>query len=275
MSAAVRTVLRVLTIALLALVTGAAAGCGGPKEEAPVPLVAPPAIKTAGELSAGMDLGYAPYAGIDASRQAGIDIDVAAALAERLGLKLVVVDIDPSEAATALADGRIDVALGGLRITDAALADVAFAGSYLVDGPVFFSAKEETLTLGTLGGRRVGAQLGSASFWRLESEFGEGETKSYETLRAAFEALKSGEVDVVAGDAVVGVYIARDFPGLRVAGQLEPAVPVGVAVRKDAPELESKVRESLDALAAEGVLETIRSKWTTGMPELAVEQPGS
>ncbi len=69
------------------------------------PQVTPPAIKEAGTLRVGVDLAYPPFAGEDNGQKVGIDIDVASALAERLGLKVALVDVKASEAATALADG--------------------------------------------------------------------------------------------------------------------------------------------------------------------------
>jgi polar amino acid transport system substrate-binding protein len=91
---------------------------------------------------------------------------------------------------------------------------------------------------------------------------------AYPTLREVFEALRDGEVDAVACDAVVGAYLARDFPGVVFVEQYGPAAPVGVLVATDAQDLEVKVREALDSLAADGVLDAIRTKWVGGLPEL-------
>ncbi|MDH4140496.1 MAG: hypothetical protein OEV43_07985, partial [Coriobacteriia bacterium] len=59
------------------------------------------------------------------------------------------------------------------------------------------------------------------------------------------------------------------------AGQVEPATPVGVAVKQDATELEDAVRSALDELAAGGVMETIRTKWVGDLPALETASPGS
>lgn len=242
------------------------------------PVVAPPVIGEAGVLRAGVDLGYPPFAGKDGSVEAGLDIDIAAAIADRLGLRLELVDTGADGAIEALDAGDIDIALGALQITDAVLANVAFAGSYLVDGPAFFSlattasaetsAAVPTVDPTSLGRLRVGAQKGSVAFWSLESEYGEGFAMAYESLAEAFSALAAGEIDVVVGDAAVGAYLARDHDGIAFAGQYGPASPIGVAIVKDAVELETAVRQTLDALAAEGVLDTIRAKWLGDLPAL-------
>jgi len=254
-------------------------GCE-PKAEEPelVPVVEPPVIGDAGVLKVGVDLSYPPFAGTDDGVNAGIDIDVAAAIAERLGLRLEVVDVKPSGMASALGDGTVDVMLGAVPITDAVLADVTTAGSYIIDGPAFFAttpaegSEVATLTIEQVASLRVGAQTGSAAFWALEAELGEGAVTGFDTLKGAFDALKAGDVDVIASGAVIGAYIARDYPGIAFAGQFGDAQPLGIAVRKDAAELEAAVRGTLDAMAADGVLQTIRRKWVGDLPQLTVSQ---
>jgi polar amino acid transport system substrate-binding protein len=248
-------------------------GCGQKEEPKPKPTVAPPAIGEAGKLRAGIDLSLPPFAGKDAGRKAGIDVDVAAALAERLGLAVTYVEVAPSEAATALADGTVDIVLS-VPITDADLTRVTAAGTYISDGPAAFiatdstSSIEPTMTLGTLPMVKVGAQNASQAYWIVSSEYGEDALESYESLREALAALDQGAVPAVVGDAVVGAYIARDFPRIRFAGQLAPAAPLTVAVAAENAALSDAVRSALDELAADGVLGSIRAKWVGELPEL-------
>ncbi|MHB1135809.1 MAG: substrate-binding periplasmic protein [Coriobacteriia bacterium] len=269
-----RIVAAMMAVALVASL----AGCQKKVEEPTLtPTVEPPVIAEAGVLRVGVDLSYPPFAGTDKGVQAGIDIDVAAAIAERLGCRLEVVDVKPSAMASALnAPGSVDIMLAAVPITDAVLADLATAGSYIVDGPAFFtrasaeSSQTAPITLEQSASLRIGAQRASASFWALEYEHGEGFVTGFDTLRGAFDALKAGDVDVVASSATVGAYIARDYPGIVFAGQFGDAEPLGVAVFKDAVELEAAVREALDGMAADGVLETIRRKWVGDLPQLSV-----
>ena len=260
-----------LTVAL-----ALSAGCSS-EPETPVlePKIAPPVIGKAGVLRVGVDADYPPFAGKDQGTEAGIDVDIAAAIAERLGLRLELVPVKPDTVAAAINDGRVDIALGATTITDAVLADMSTAGSYLINGPALFSVVESgtpapELDLGGLRGLRVAAQSESAAYWVIESEYGAEYAHTFGTLREAFEALVAGDEDVVAGDAAVGAYIARDFDGVRIVGQIGTAAPLGVVVRKDAVELEAEVRGVLDALSSEGVLGTITRKWLGEFPALEV-----
>jgi polar amino acid transport system substrate-binding protein len=251
-------------VAVLALV-----GCAGVTPVAKVvPKVKPPAIGKAGVLRATIDLGYPPFGGIAKQVKAGLDVDVASAVADQLGLKLEIVNAKPEAGAKLLRDRKADIMLAGLRIDQAIQYDVAFAGTYVNDGPAVFSTQETSITLEALAGRRIAVQRESATYWFLADQIGEDTLVVLPTLRDALAAAASGQVDFAAGDGVVGAYMLRGFPTLKLNGQPTPAVPLGVAVGKDTPDLEQAVRKALDTLAAQGVLETLRRKWMGDVPRL-------
>ena len=133
----------VMSLVMLALL---AVGCTTEEPE-PVltPSVEPPTIGEAGVLRAGVDMEYPPFAGTDKGREAGLDIDVASALATQLGLELTTVDVKPSEAATALADGTVDVVMS-VPFSEENLVSVSLAGTYATNGPGFFVSVDETST---------------------------------------------------------------------------------------------------------------------------------
>ncbi len=267
---------RALALLLSAMLMLGIAGCGGgTKKTSLTPTVVPPVIAKEGVLRAGVDLSYPPFAGEEKGQKVGIDVDVAAALAERLGLSLELVDLKPSGIPAALQNKQIDVALGAMSITDAVLAGVTPAGSYISDGPGYFSivasgTTAPEITSASLASMRVGCQKESSAFWSLESDYGEGFATPFESVRAGFDALKAGEIDVLVADAVVGAYIARDYTDARFVGQYGQATAVAVVVAPDASDLESAVREALDALSSEGVLDAIRTKWIGSLPVFEV-----
>lgn len=271
-----RRAVRLSIVLAMTVALALSAGCSSEPEE-PVlePKVAPPVIGEAGVLRVGVDVDYPPFAGEDQGTEAGIDVDIAAAIAGRLGLKLELVPVKPDTVAAAINDGRVDIALGATAITDAVLADISTAGSYLINGPALFSVVESgtpapELDIVALRGLRVAAQSESPAYWVVEAEYGADYVQAFDTLREALDALAAGEADVVAGDAAVGSYIARDFDDIRIVGQIGSAAPLGVTVRKDAVELEAEVRGVLDALSSEGVLDTITRKWLGEFPVLEV-----
>lgn len=261
---------RAALVGALAL-TLAAAACA-PAEQpdpGPQPRVSPPVIGEAGVLRVGIDFSHPPYAGRDEGREAGIDVDVASALASELALEPRFIEVAPEDAAAALQRREVDIVMS-VPFTDDAVLGATFAGWYTESGPVLFASEETSVTPEELGGKRIAVQQGSAAYWSLVYEFGEEGLVVTETLRGAFEALRAGDADVVAGDALVSAYIARGFEGVRFAAQLEPATPIGIVVAPEATELEPVIREALDSLAAGGVLDTIRAKWVYDLPPLGI-----
>jgi polar amino acid transport system substrate-binding protein len=213
-------------------------------------------------------MSYPPFAAKTGQDRSGWDIDVAAAIADRLGLKLVLVDATPEAAVKLLASKKVDLVLGDLTISRALDLDVAFAGSYASDAPAVFASRGATVSADALGGKRIAVQKGSEAYWLLSDVYGEQALTSYPTLREAMTAVSGSQADVAAGDAIVGGYMLRDFPKLAFAGQLSPATPVGVGVSKDAPALEDSVRRALDEMSSQGILATLRRKWVGDLPQL-------
>ena len=274
-----------LAIALAIALSGVVACTPAAEEPALKPAISPPAIATAGTLVAGVDLETPPYAGEDDGREAGLDIDVASAVAAKLGLALKTVQVAPSEAATALAEGTCDIVLS-MPLDETSVLGATIAGTYASTGPAFFTMSAEAsgsaetstatdtavaadeLALSDVSRMKVGAQQDSASFWLLDYELGKGGVQPFPTLRAAFEALAAGQIDVVAGDALTGAYIARDFPGAAFTGQPTQATLLGIGVVAENAGLSEAVRGALDTLAADGVLDQIRATWVGDLSEL-------
>lgn len=259
----------------MVLVVALMSGCVQPIPGAAppaAPKIAPPAIKQPGVLRVGVDLSYPPFAGVEDGRQAGLDLDTASALAGRLGLKAEFVDVKASQIATALANGDIDVAMSAPFSADV-LSRATIAGTYVTDGPALFTTKpassgEASQGVSGLTGVQIGAQQGSEAYWRLVDELGEGSVVAFPTLREAFTALSQGQVQYVGADALVGAYIARDLAGVRYVGAISPAHLLGIAVLADNSKLSDAVRKSLDSLAADGALDTIRATWVGALPHL-------
>ncbi|MHB9002590.1 MAG: substrate-binding periplasmic protein [Coriobacteriia bacterium] len=286
-----RVTAKTLITMVLLVAVFAIGGCGETEttpDSSIEPKVKPPVVAKAGTLRAGVDLKYPPFAGVDNGREAGIDVDVASALANELGLTLELVEVDPSQVATALADGTVDIMMSAPLKHDAVLG-AAISGIYLADGPAIFvkdsaepsgtsestgtadtSAAVEPVPISTIVGKKVGAQLGSESFWLLSYEIGESEVATFTTLREAFDALDKGDIEVVAADALVGAYIARDFEGIEFGGLIGEATPLGVAVALENVELDAAVRDALDVLAANGTLGRVRTTWVGDLPQFAV-----
>lgn len=262
-----RRTITVLVIAAMLSLTGCVGRIGTP---ALSPKVKPPVISRAGVLRAAVDLTYPPFAGTVKGQKVGLDVDVASAIADQLGLKLELVDANPTAAATLVKGGTVDIALGGLTVDASVASQLAFAGTYIADAPGVFAAQGTTTTLDTLGTKRIAVQQDSLAYWMLLDTYGEAPLVIVPSLEDGFKAVVAGKADVLAGDALVGSYMLRSHPTFMYVGQIGSAYPVGVGVSQAKPQLEAQVRSVLDKLASQGVLETLRHKWFGDLATLKV-----
>jgi len=262
---------RTLTVVALATLAALLAGCTGGIGEATLkPRLSPPVISRPGVLRAAIDLSYPPFGGTVKGQKVGLDVDVAAAIAEKLGLKLEIVNAKPAAGAELAKSGKVDIVLGALTVEQAVSLQLAYAGTYVTDSIAVFASDVTTLTIGDLSAKRVAVQNGSSAYWFLLDEYGEEPLVVMPTLLEAMRAAAAGKADAVAGDALVAAYIGRGVAGLKYGGQLAPAFPVGVAVAQDKTKLEAEVRSILDKLSSQGVLETLRRKWAGDLPRFTV-----
>jgi len=267
-----RSLTAVALAAALVLIAGCTGGIGATTLK---PRVSPPAISRAGVLRAAIDLTYPPFGGTVKKTNVGLDVDVASALAEQLGLKLEIVNLAPAAAAEQARAGTVDVVFGGLTVEQSVALQLAYAGTYVSDSSAVFASDTTSLTIGDLSAKRVAVQKGSSAYWFLLDEYGEEPLVVMPTLLEAMRAASEGKADAVAGDALVAAYIGRSVTGLKYGGQLAPAYPIGVGVAQDKATLEAAVRSVLDKLSSQGVLEALRRKWAGDLPKFTVPASAS
>ena len=232
------------------------------------PVVTSDALRQADTLTVGIPTSEtAPLVLTSSSgERAGIDIDLAYALADELGLGSVVfVTVD--DVSTALSES-CDVVMG---VESSSAEGATVAGSYVQSATALFTKGDVTAPIdaSALAGATVGVQGGSVSEGVL-NDYETGATAStFSNLNEAFDALEEGTVDYVLCDAYAGAYLATAYPGTVFAGTLDEPVPVGVAVGEG--ELQSAVQGALDAIQTGGVGDIVRSRWVGPLPSLSGE----
>jgi len=274
---------RAITALLLSATIFALAGCVGAIGTGTLtPKLSPPIIARPGILRAAVDTSFPPFAGKVGSETVGLDVDVAAAIAEQLGLKLEIYDVGQPAAAALVQSGTVDIMLGALTVDGAVSSQVAFSGTYISAAPAIFASQDATFSLPSTGSvdtttliaaiadKRIAVQQGSLAYWVLLDQVGETHLQVTGTLEDAFKAAVAGNADLVAGDALVGSYMLRTYPKFGYIGQLASAYPLGVGVAQSNTKLETEVRTILDKLASQGVLQTLRRKWMGDLTPLHV-----
>lgn len=249
----------VATVAAVAALTG----CSSSEPYTPpetTPAVSSPAIIEDGVLHVGVNASAAPLAGKNSSGDlVGFDVDLAAALADALGLKVEVTDVG-ANGASALSQGNVDIVLGVEQ--DSSSASVWESDSYLQTGIALFAAANAQVPTKE-SAPKIAVQTSSTSSWLAENEFGAEALVRVNGLADAFKAL-GGQAQYAAADAVRGTYVLSD-DSLGVDASIIALMqqPSGycVALLDSNSQLKQAVADALSSITDGGLMTVLEKKW--------------
>lgn len=225
-------------------------------------------VKAKGKLVLGLDDSFPPMGFRNDDNQiVGYDIDLATEVARRLGVQLVPQPIDWNAKEQELNTGKIDCIWNGFTITEERKKAVAFTKPYLRNAQVVVVKKgAATTTLASLAGKKVGLQAGSSAAGALEAakDFRASvkEVVEFKDNLTALMDLEARGVDAVVMDLILAEdNIKRSGKAYAVLQEsLAPEV-FGVGFRKDDLALRDAVQGALEAMAKDGTLARITTKW--------------
>lgn len=222
-----------------------------------------------GTLTVGLlSTASAPFVGTTSSgNQVGVNIELAYALADQLGLDVQFVDV--TDAATSLG-ATCDVVVGVSTSEGGATAGVSVMGDYAETAVGVFAKKGSGIaSVSDLAGKTAGVQPGSSSERALAETGASTAEQSFANTNEAMDALEDGSVDFVVCDAYAGSYLAcKGYDDVELVGTLDIPVAIGVAVRADKPTLAPAVQAAVDAVQTNGQLDVIKARWVNGIETL-------
>lgn len=238
-------------------------GCSTTADSAPTlgeAKLSSPTIKENGTLKVGVNTSQSPLAGMGNSKIIGIDVDIAAALADSLGLKLQIIDTG-STPSKSLTNGDVDIVFG-IEKSDAP-SGVKLTDPYIPTAVAYYKkANSSPVSLTGEATPKIAAQGSSKSAWAATNAFGTSAVTSTTDLASAFQSLANGSVDYVASDAVIGMYAANKA-GVKVeiAGIADAASGYCVGISDKNTALISEISTALKNLVDNGTVATIERKW--------------
>ena len=219
---------------------------------------------TAGKLTMSTNAAFPPYEmTTDSGDFEGIDIEVADAIAKKLGLELQVDDMDFDAALLAAQNGKSDIVMAGVTVTDERQKVMDFSDTY-AEGiqSIIVPEGSDIATADDLSGKAIGTQRGTTGYIYCTDDFGEDAVVAYDSGLTAVQALNNGQVDaVVIDNAPAKEYVAAN-PGLKVleTSYAEEDYAIGMAKGSS---LEDVVNAALEELKADGTLQSIVDKYIT------------
>jgi len=221
-------------------------------------------------LKMGTNAAFPPYEFYDDETDAivGIDAEVAAAIAEKLGYELEIVDMDFDALIPAVANGKVDVVLAGLTVTEERKQNVDFTTSYATGVQVIIVKEGSAITsvddLFAEGASfKIGVQQGTTGdlycTWDLE-DAGLATIERFKTGTDAVLALTTGKVDcVVIDNEPAKNYVAAN-EGLTILATEYITEEYAIALAKGS-ELTEKINAALEELIADGTVGAIIGKY--------------
>jgi ABC-type amino acid transport substrate-binding protein len=226
-------------------------------------------IRQEGLMRVGMDPSWPPFEYIDQStgQIVGLDVDLARAIGQRLGVEVELVNVGFDSLYDALYMGRFEAIISALPYDPLLLGDVAYSISYFNAGQVLVvseSANQRISEVNDLSGKRLGVEWGSEGDVvgrRLLKEIEGLSLQTYLTSEAALRALRGGEVEAAIVDAVSAYEFIAAEGGVQVVGDPLTDEPYVIAVRLDSPMLLRAINEALVGIKEDGTLERLQGKW--------------
>ena len=221
-------------------------------------------------LKMGTNASFPPYEFYDdeTGEIVGIDAEVAAAICEKLGYELEIVDMDFDAIIPAVTTGKIDFGMAGMTVTEERMQSVDFTTSYATGIQVVIVKEDSEITsvddLFAEGeNHKIGVQQGTTGdlycSWDIEDE-GLGSVERFKNGTDAVLALTSGKVDcVVIDNEPAKNYIAAN-EGLKILDTEYAVEDYAIALAKDS-ELTEQFNAALEELIADGTVKAIIDKY--------------
>ncbi len=224
------------------------------------------AAQQRGVLRVATDFGYLPFSGWQDGEPYGYDVDLARAVGAKLGLSVEFVGTSLDAVYDDLSAGKADLAASALPYAPEQGWRATFSEFYFNAGQVLVvPAASDVTGTGDLGGRRVGAALGSDADTLLRSlartDMRIVAVSAYDTPTAALDALAGGALDAAIVDNATALVALRSTPSLRLVTPALTLEPYALAMPAGAFQLHSEVNRALAELRREGFFEANGERW--------------
>ena len=226
------------------------------------PSVDESALKDPGVLHVGVNADSYPLAGQADQRWYGLEVDIAAAVGQELGLKVEFVDVG-DDTVGALAGDEVDMVMG--VEADASKGQCWRSAGYAPSCIALFSMKEKAKLPTREKGQVVAVQTSSLAEWLVSRQLGEGSVQSEDDVKAAFQQLADGAVKYAAADAVVGAYVVNKMGiDAYIIGVMQVPDTYCIGIAEDNHKLQKAVKKAMSSIKGNGVFDIILEKWTGG-----------
>jgi ABC-type amino acid transport/signal transduction systems, periplasmic component/domain len=208
------------------------------------------------------EAGFAPYEYMEGTNVVGVDMDICQAIADAMGMKLEIRNMDFEGALLAVQQGQVDLAAAGISVSEERQLIMDFSDFYIDSSEVIVvNVASMAVTESTADGIKdkiIGVQQGNiADIWVSDLENAQpAEVKRYTAFAQAAEDLKNDKIDAIVMDELPAIELVNATEGLMIL-EGEPLFvdQYAIAVKKGNQELLDQVNEVIAQLIADGKID--------------------
>lgn len=231
-----------------------------------------------GKLIMSTNAAFPPYEMTDDSGNVvGIDAEIAAAIAEKLGLELQIDDMDFDAALLSVQQGKADIAMAGVTVTDERKNVMDFSDSYATGiQSIIVPEGSDIASPDDLAGKMIGTQRGTTGYIYCSDTpenggYGEDHVTPFDDGATAVQALINGQVDCVVIDNAPAQEYVKANPGLKILETEFANEDYAIGVAKGNTALLDAINQALKELTEDGTIQKIIDKYIPSDAAAAAE----
>lgn len=251
----------ILAVAMLGVTSMMFGACGGNSSSATASEPKDSSAAGAKELHMATNAAFEPYEYVEGGEVVGIDAEIAKAICDKLGYKLVIDDMDFDAIITAVTSGKADFGMAGMTVTEERKQSVDFTDPYTNAVQVIIVNEKDSpvASADDLEGKTVGVQLGTTGDIYV-SDIKDVKVERFNKGADAVLALTQGKVDAVVIDNEPAKAFIKQNPGTKILDDPFENEEYAICLKKGS-ELTEKFNSALKELKADGTVDDIIKKY--------------
>lgn len=217
---------------------------------------------TEGKLTMATNATFPPYEYYDGNDIVGIDAEIAAKIAEKLGLELEIQDMEFNSIITSVNQGKADMGMAGMTVSEDRLKNVDFSDSYAKGVQVVIVKEDSDIkTIDDLSGKKIGVQLNTTGDIYATEDFGKDNVQQFNKATDTVLALTQDKVDAVIIDKAPAEVFVQQNEGLTLLDSSYADEDYAICFKKGNTELQKAVNDALNELIEDGTVQAIIDKY--------------
>lgn len=214
-------------------------------------------------LKMGTNAAFPPFEYYEENKIVGFDVELSQMIADKLGMELVVEDMEFNTLLGAVSNGMVDIVAAGMTVTEERTKQVDFTEGYFNSKQMIVTQSSNTdiTNADDLVGKKIGVQLGTTSATFAEAYIEGAEIIQFDKAALAIADLKNGTVDAVIVDAQPAKELTKGQADLQILESPFVEEEYAIAIKKGNSDLVDQINKAIQELKDSGDYDKLYSKY--------------